>query len=82
MDYLVPTAVEMPEATIVKILEETPRRSIRWARKAWARAAVGGGRCHPNAVADALAQLGVAITELPLSPDRLARLVRERAVRP
>jgi hypothetical protein len=32
-------------------------------------------------VADALAPLGVAITELPLSPDRLARLVRARGAR-
>ena len=28
-----------------------------------------------------LAPLGVSITELPLSPDRLARLVRERGAR-
>jgi len=41
----------------------------------------GAGAAIANAVADALAPLGVAISELPLSPDRLARLVRERGAR-
>ena len=30
-----------------------------------------------NAVSDALAPLGVRITELPMTPDRLWRLIRE-----
>jgi CO/xanthine dehydrogenase Mo-binding subunit len=83
MDYLVPTAVEMPEATIVKILEETPTPLNPLGVKGVGEGgSSGAGAAIANAVADALAPLGVAITELPLSPDRLARLVRERAVRP
>ncbi len=79
MDYLVPTAMEMPEQTIVKILEETPTPLNPLGVKGVGEGgSSGAGAAISNAVADALAPLGVAITELPLSPDRLARLVRER----
>jgi aerobic carbon-monoxide dehydrogenase large subunit len=79
MDYLVPTAMEMPERTIVKILEETPTPLNPLGVKGVGEGgSSGAGAAISNAVADALAPLGVAITELPLSPDRLARLVRER----
>ncbi len=46
--------------------------------------AAGRGRAAatlPNAVADDLAPLGILATELPLSPDRIARLVRAAQVR-
>jgi len=79
MDYLVPTAMEMPEGTIVKILEETPTPLNPLGVKGVGEGgSSGAGAAIANAVADALAPLGVAITELPLSPDRLARLLRER----
>jgi aerobic carbon-monoxide dehydrogenase large subunit len=82
MDYLVPTAMEMPEATSVKILEETPTPLNPLGVKGVGEGgSSGAGAAIANAVADALAPLGVAITELPLAPDRLARLVRERAGR-
>jgi len=79
MDYLVPTAMEMPDGTIVKILEETPTPLNPLGVKGVGEGgSSGAGAAIANAVADALAPLGVAITELPLSPDRLARLLRER----
>jgi CO/xanthine dehydrogenase Mo-binding subunit len=82
MDYLVPTAMEMPEATSVKILEETPTPLNPLGVKGVGEGgSSGAGAAIANAVADALAPLGVAITELPLAPDRLARLVRERGGR-
>jgi aerobic carbon-monoxide dehydrogenase large subunit len=82
MDYLVPTAMDMPEETIVKVLEETPTPLNPLGVKGVGEGgSSGAGAAIANAVADALAPLGVAITELPLSPDRLARLVRERGAR-
>jgi len=82
MDYLVPTAMDMPEHTIVKILEETPTPLNPLGVKGVGEGgSSGAGAAIANAVADALAPLGVAVTELPLSPDRVARLVRERGAR-
>jgi carbon-monoxide dehydrogenase large subunit len=82
MDYLVPTAMEMPEATSVKILEETPTPLNPLGVKGVGEGgSSGAGAAIANAVADALAPLGVAITELPLAADRLSRLVRERSGR-
>ena len=63
----------------VRILEETPTPLNPLGVKGVGEGgSSGGGAAIANAVADALAPLGVAITALPLSPDRLARLVRER----
>jgi aerobic carbon-monoxide dehydrogenase large subunit len=82
MDYLVPTAAEMPEGTIVKILEETPTPLNPLGVKGVGEGgSSGAGAAIANAVADALAPLGVAITELPLSPDRIATLLRGREAR-
>jgi carbon-monoxide dehydrogenase large subunit len=79
MDYLVPTAAEMPEGTIVKILEETPTPLNPLGVKGVGEGgSSGAGAAIANAVADALAPLGVAITELPLSPDRIATLLSEK----
>ena len=77
MDYLVPTAMEMPETTVVKILEETPTPLNPLGVKGVGEGgSSGAGAAIANAVADALAPLGVTITELPLSPDRIAGLLR------
>jgi aerobic carbon-monoxide dehydrogenase large subunit len=79
MDYLVPTAMEMPEGTIVKILEETPTPLNPLGVKGVGEGgSSGAGASIANAVADALAPLGVTISELPLSPDRIAALLRAR----
>jgi carbon-monoxide dehydrogenase large subunit len=81
MDYLIPTALEMPEATRVRILEETPTPlNPLGVKGAGEGGSSGCGGAIANAVADALAPLGVAITALPLSPARLAGLIR--AARP
>jgi carbon-monoxide dehydrogenase large subunit len=77
MDYLMPTAMEMPEATAVRILEETPTPlNPLGAKGAGEGGSSGCGGAIANAVADALAPLGVEITELPLTPDRLRALIR------
>ncbi len=77
MDYLLPTAMEMPESTIVRILEETPTPlNPLGVKGAGEGGSSGCGAAIANAVADALAPLGVSITALPLSPDRLLALIR------
>jgi CO/xanthine dehydrogenase Mo-binding subunit len=77
MDYLVPTAMEMPEVTEVRILEETPTPLNPLGVKGVGEGGSSGcGGAIANAVADALAPLGVSITALPLSPDRLLALIR------
>ena len=82
MDYLVPTAMEMPEATVARILEETPTPlNPLGVKGAGEGGSSGCGAAIANAVADALAPLGVPITALPLSPDRLHRLITEHRPR-
>jgi carbon-monoxide dehydrogenase large subunit len=77
MDYLVPTVMEMPESTVVRILEETPTPlNPLGVKGAGEGGSSGCGGAIANAVADALAPLGVSITALPLSPDRLLALIR------
>ena len=78
MDYLMPTAMEMPASTIARILEETPTPLNPLGAKGVGEGGSSGcGAAIANAVADALAPLGVAITALPLAPHRLSALVRK-----
>src|SRR5207244_11342978 len=69
--------MEMPESTAVRILEETPTPlNPLGVKGAGEGGSSGCGAAIANAVADALAPLGVPITALPLSPDRLSALIR------
>ena len=79
MDYLLPTAMEMPGLTTAHILEDTPTPLNPLGVKGVGEGgSSGAGAAIANAVADALAPLGVPITALPLSPDRLLGLIRGR----
>jgi carbon-monoxide dehydrogenase large subunit len=81
MDYLLPTVMEMPESTEIRVLEETPTPLNPLGVKGVGEGGSSAcGGAIANAVADALAPLGVTITELPLSPGRLSALIR--AARP
>ena len=81
MDYLLPTAMDMPAATTAQILEETPTPLNPLGVKGVGEGgSSGAGAAIANAVADALGPLGVPITALPLSPNRLLALIR--AARP
>jgi aerobic carbon-monoxide dehydrogenase large subunit len=80
MDYLLPTAMDMPAVTAAQILEETPTPLNPLGVKGVGEGgSSGAGAAIANAVADALAPLGVPITALPLSPDRLLALIRAAA---
>jgi CO/xanthine dehydrogenase Mo-binding subunit len=73
----VPTAMEMPLFTVARILEETPTPLNPLGVKGVGEGGSSGcGGAIANAVADALRPLGVSITALPLSPDRLSALIR------
>jgi CO/xanthine dehydrogenase Mo-binding subunit len=77
MDYLIPTAMEMPQTTTVRILEEAPTPlNPLGAKGAGEGGSSGCGGALANAVSDALSPLGISITALPLSPDRLSALIR------
>lgn len=79
MDYLMPTSMEMPRRLSVRILEETPTPL----NPLGAKGAGEGGTAAPgaavaNAVADALGPLGIEVTALPLSPERILSALRAR----
>ena len=77
MDYLMPTAMEMPAVITMRILEETPTPlNPLGVKGAGEGGSSGCGGAIANAVADALAPLGVSITALPLTPDKLSALIR------
>jgi carbon-monoxide dehydrogenase large subunit len=77
MDYLLPTSMDMPDTIVVRILEETPTPLNPLGVKGVGEGgSSGAGAAIANAVADALAPLGVTIRDLPLSPQKLAALVK------
>jgi carbon-monoxide dehydrogenase large subunit len=80
-DYLLPTAMEVPPVEM-HVSERTPSRlNPLGVKGAGEGGAVIAGAALANAVADALAPLGVEITRLPLSHARLHDLVRSMAQR-
>jgi carbon-monoxide dehydrogenase large subunit len=79
MDYLVPTASELPADVEVHILEEYPSKlNPLGVKGAGEGGIVPAAAVIGNAVADALSPLGIEITSLPLTHNRLRALIRER----
>jgi carbon-monoxide dehydrogenase large subunit len=79
MDYLVPTAKEMPEKIEIRLLQRSPSPHNPLGLKgAGEGGTVGVGAAIANAVEDALVPLGIRIGALPVSPDKLRKLIRER----
>lgn len=76
MDYLVPTAVDVPRVEIAHF--ESPSPHTPGGIKGMGE---GGAIAPPaaiaNAVADALAPFGVRVNEIPLTPERVLRLVEQ-----
>jgi carbon-monoxide dehydrogenase large subunit len=73
MDYLVPTAVEAPDFEYGHI--ETPSTTPGGYKGLGEGGAIVAPAALCNAVRDALAPLGIEITEQPLSADRLLSLI-------
>lgn len=77
-DYLMPTASEMPGQFIIETLEETKSATNPLGAKgAGEIGIVSAGAVLANAISDALKPLGVEITSLPLSHDRLRTFIRK-----
>jgi carbon-monoxide dehydrogenase large subunit len=80
MDYLVPTAAEVPVIEHGHI--ETPSRGPGGYKGVGEGGAIGAPPAVVNAVADALAPFGIELTELPLTPNRLVDLIQGRTPDP
>jgi len=79
-DYAMPTSTAFPRIDAITLEEAPSRLNPLGAKGAGEGGIVATGAAAANAVAAALAPLGVAITELPLSPGALgALLLRARA---
>src|SRR6185436_15335568 len=74
MDYLLPTAAEIPMIEYGHI--ETPSPGPGGYKGVGEGGAIGAPPAVVNAVADALAPFGVTVTRLPLSPARIVELVQ------
>jgi carbon-monoxide dehydrogenase large subunit len=74
VDYLVPSACEIPSLEVVHIESESPT-TLGGFRGMGEGGTIGAPAAVANAVADALAPLGIEINELPVTPERLFRLL-------
>jgi aerobic carbon-monoxide dehydrogenase large subunit len=74
-DYLIPSAAEVPEMETVHLDTESPS-TVGGFRGMGEGGTIGAPAAIANALADALAPLGGEIFELPMTPERLFRLLR------
>jgi len=74
VDYLVPSACEIPAMTVVHLESSSPT-TLGGFRGMGEGGTIGAPAALANAIADALSPLGIAINELPVTPERLFRLI-------
>jgi CO/xanthine dehydrogenase Mo-binding subunit len=75
MDYLIPSSTEMPPVE-VHIYENDPSPHNPLAVKGAGEGGTAGiGAAIANAVSDALREFEIEVTSLPLTPDRLLKLI-------
>jgi carbon-monoxide dehydrogenase large subunit len=79
MDYLLPTSTEVPIIEYGHV--ETPGPGPGGYKGVGEGGALGAPAAVANAVADALAPLGVTVTRLPLTPDAIVALITEAETR-
>jgi carbon-monoxide dehydrogenase large subunit len=75
MDYLVPSSTEVPHMDTVHLETEAPG-TLGGFRGMGEGGTIGAPAAIANAVADALAPLGIEIYDLPMTPERLFRAIR------
>jgi 2-furoyl-CoA dehydrogenase large subunit len=75
-DYLVPTAMEIPKVDIGHLETPSPLTALG-SKGAGESSTMSVPVAIANAIADALAPLGVTINELPLSPNKIWHLIQE-----
>ncbi len=77
MDYLIPTAIEIPEVTVDHF--ETPAPGIPLGAKgAGESGTIGTPAAVANAVANALAEFDVDVISMPITPEMVRDWVRDR----
>ena len=76
MDYLVPTAMEIPRMEIDHIVTPSPLNPLG-TKGAGEAGAIPVGPLFAQAIEDALEETGIEILEIPLSPSRVWTLVQE-----
>jgi carbon-monoxide dehydrogenase large subunit len=74
VDYVVPSATEIPSIGVVHI-EAASLTTLGGFRGMGEGGTIGAPAAVANAVADALAPLGIEVFELPVTPERLFRLI-------
>lgn len=74
MDYLIPTATEIPRFRLLH--QQTPADHIPGGFKGMGEAGtIGGGSAIVHAIEDAISDLDVTITRMPVTPPRLRALI-------
>ena len=79
MDYLVPTAVETPKWETGHTVTPSPHHPIG-AKGVGESATVGAPPAIANAVVDALAHLGVRHIDIPITPEKVWKILHEKGV--
>jgi carbon-monoxide dehydrogenase large subunit len=79
MDYLLPTAVETPKWETDKTVTPSPHHPLG-AKGVGESATVGAPPAIANAVVDALAHLGVRHIDIPITPEKVWRILSEKGV--
>jgi aerobic carbon-monoxide dehydrogenase large subunit len=79
MDYLVPTAMEVPAWETDRTVTPSPHHPFG-AKGVGESATVGAPPAIANAVVDALSHLGITHVEIPITPPRLWRILQDKGV--
>jgi carbon-monoxide dehydrogenase large subunit len=77
MDFLLPTAMEIPEIEVVHLETPSPLNPLGM-KGAGEAGAIPGPAVLAEAIEDALAPFGIEIREMPLSPSRILELLDAR----
>jgi len=80
VDYVVPSAVEIPSIDVVHVEAELPN-TVGGFRGLGEGGTIGAPACIANAISDALSPLGIEIMEIPATPERLFRLIEAAGAR-
>ncbi|MGE0459725.1 MAG: xanthine dehydrogenase family protein molybdopterin-binding subunit, partial [Bauldia sp.] len=80
-DYLLPTSTDFPDIDAISLEQNKAFSNLLGAKGAGEGGIAAVGGAVANAVDDALRSLGVTVTELPLSPDKVAALIRQARAR-
>jgi len=78
MDYLMPTAAEIPEIRVEHLVSPAPD-TPHGVKGTGESGTIGPAAAIANAIADALADHGVDVTATPLGPSAVRRLIRTSA---